>query len=682
MIEQSGLVRVVSNAGLSALEAEDAAVQEAALTNNSPQLQGLAAYIMKCWQAAHSAKQPIVTRLVKAQYTRQGKYDGQKLAAIKEFGGSDEYARVTANKSRVAEAWLRDVYLGQTEKPWSLKPTPQPALPPEDLLRVRQLVAMELAQAVAVVGATPPASMIQSRLAELEEMVSERMRDEARQAVEQMERQIYDQLVEGNFDQALADFLIDLTTFPAAHLKGPILRHSSRLSWVQNGAQWVPQVVTSVTPQFERVSPFDLYPSPGSTSPQDGYIIERLKFTQGDLHDLIGLEGFDEKAIRAALKEYGAGGLTNWLGFSDEDLEVKESSVLDSPMNTFDVLEFHGPVTGKELLDWGLDEASVADKDDTYEADVWMVGRWVIKAQLNYDPLKRRPYHKASWEEIPGSYWGLGLSDTLEDVQGVVNAAVRALINNMSIASGPQVQVNVDKLPPGDTVETLRPWKIWQLHDDGYGSTAPALTFFQPEMNANELLTVIEKFYQFADDWSLIPRYMSGNDRVGGAGRTASGLSMLFNAANKGLKGVVSNIDLNVITPLLEQLYAYNMMFGDPSFAKADAQVYARGAVSLMQLETLQLRRNEFLTATNNPVDAQIVGPEGRAEILREVAKGLEMDVNRVVPPRQLPMAPPQAALPAPGAPGAPGATQERLMNGAAVTDNFSPNTMRAAGGA
>jgi hypothetical protein len=193
-------------------------------------------------------------------------------------------------------------------------------------------------------------------------------------------------------------------------------------------------------------------------------------------------------------------------------------------------------------------------------------------------------------------------------------------------------------------------------------------------MNANELLTVIEKFYQFADDWSLIPRYMSGNDRIGGAGRTASGLSMLFNAANKGLKGVVSTIDLNVIQPLLEQLYSYNMMFGDPQLAKADAQVMARGAVSLMQLETLQLRRNEFLTATANPIDSQIVGPEGRAEILREVAKGLEMDVNRVVPPRgMLTMAAQQNMA-------APGPTAENLQNGAAVTDNFSPNTMRPVG--
>jgi hypothetical protein len=674
-IAQEGLLKVVSNDQLNAQEQRDAALQEAAIANNAPVLQGLAAYIMKCWEAARSAKQTIIPRLLSAQLARQGEYESQKLAAIREFGGSEEYARVTANKSRVAEAWLRDVYLGQTEKPWSLKPTPVPAVPPEELMQIRQQISAELAQAMGTFGTAPPSGMMQSRIAELEEAVNERMRDEARKAVEQMERYTQDQLVEGGFDKAFGEFLTDLTTFPAAHIKGPIIRKVNKLVWKQEGLTWKPVIETVVAPQFERVSPYDAYPSPGSTNPQDGYFIQRQRYTQGDLYDLIGVEGFDENAIRAAIDEYGSGGLTNWLGFADDDLAVKETSTVDNPMAQIDVLEFNGPVTGKDLIDWGIEEAQIEDADATYESCVWLVGRWVIKAQLNYDPLKRRPVHKASWEELPGFYWGSGLGDNLADVQGVVNAAVRALVNNMAIASGPQVEIDINSIPPGESIETLRPWKIWQIQRDALSGGGDVLKFYQPDMNANELLTVIEKFYQFADDWSLIPRYMSGNDRVGGAGRTASGLSMLFNAANKGLKGVVSTVDLNVITPMLEQLYSYNMMFGDPQLAKADAQVMARGAISLMQLETLQLRRNEFLTATANPIDSQIVGIEGRAEILREVAKGLEMDVNRVVPPRAALLAAQQQAMAPP-----PGPNGEQLQNGAAVTDNFSPNTMRNAG--
>jgi hypothetical protein len=181
----------------------------------------------------------------------------------------------------------------------------------------------------------------------------------------------------------------------------------------------------------------------------------------------------------------------------------------------------------------------------------------------------------------------------------------------------------------------LSPWFIWQVQDASYGASSPAVEFYQPNPMIDGLLTVMEKFYQFADDFSMIPRYMAGNERLQGAARTASGLSMLMNAANKGLKGIVSNVDSYVLKPLLEKLYTHNMLYDPDETLKGDSQIVARGAISLMQQESLQLRRNEFLTATANPLDSQIVGIPGRAEVLREVAKGLELDVNKVIPPRE-----------------------------------------------
>ena len=82
-------------------------------------------------------------------------------------------------------------------------------------------------------------------------------------------------------------------------------------------------------------------------------------------------------------------------------------------------------------------------------------------------------------------------------------------------------------------------------------------------------MAIIEKFYQFADDFSLVPRYMAGSDKVGGAGRTASGLSMLMDAANKGLKGVVANVDHAVLSPMLRKLYNHNMMYDPDDTIKA-----------------------------------------------------------------------------------------------------------------
>jgi len=647
--------------------------------NNAPVLQGIAGHVMKCWESARTNKQNVLERLMSAKRARRGEYDPQTLKNIRQFGGSEEYGRVVSNKCRIAEAWLRDVYLGQTEQPWTLKATPNPSVPETEHDRVRNILSAELAQVFAAVGTPPAPDMIAARHAELEDAVQERIRDDARKAVERMERTMADQLVQGGFHDALADFLNDFTTYPAAHFKGPIYRKRTEVKWSQvAGGSWEPTIAEVIAPEYERIDPLRAYPSSGSTDPQDGYFIEHITLSRGELHDLIGAEGFSEEAIREVLKENTHGGLTTWLGLTDVKLAETDITTTN-PQVEIDCLEFHGPVSGQDLIDWGVSADEVPDVDRDYEACVWLIGRWVIKAQLNYDPMNRRPIHKACWEEVPGDYWGQGLPDSLADVSGVVNAAIRALVNNMAMASGPQVAINVDRLPPGEELTAIYPWKVWQIQDSQYGSSSPAVDFFQPNSNIHEIIAVLEKFYQFADDWSLIPRYMGGSANMGEVGRTASGLSMLFSAANKGLKGVVSVIDAKVMTPLLAMQYTNNMMYLDDKTIKGDAAVVARGAVSLMQLETLQLRRNEFLTATANPLDSQIVGVEGRAEILREVAKGLEMDINKVVPKQvqqPMPPAPPGQQGPQGGNPTAP--NQETLQNGAAVTDNFSPNKMRA----
>ena len=84
--------------------------------------------------------------------------------------------------------------------------------------------------------------------------------------------------------------------------------------------------------------------------------------------------------------------------------------------------------------------------------------------------------------------------------------------------------------------------------------------FFQPNSNAQELFGVYEKFTQIADELSAIPRYITGSERLGGAGRTASGLAMLMGNAAKILQTVAANIDNDVIEPAVAELYDMVML--------------------------------------------------------------------------------------------------------------------------
>jgi hypothetical protein len=181
----------------------------------------------------------------------------------------------------------------------------------------------------------------------------------------------------------------------------------------------------------------------------------------------------------------------------------------------------------------------------------------------------------------------------------------------------------------------MHPWKIWQVTNDPLGSSSPAVRFNQPADNANTLMSVYERFSKLADDHSGIPSYVYGDLNVKGAGRTASGLSMLMGSAGKGIRQVVMHIDSDVIKPVVHRQFVYNMRYDEDESIKGDVEILPKGAVNLAVKETVNLRRIEFLNATANPVDMEIVGKEGRSSILREVAKSLQMPVDEIIPTRE-----------------------------------------------
>jgi hypothetical protein len=419
-------------------------------------------------------------------------------------------------------------------------------------------------------------------------------------------------------------------------LKGPILRRKRQLDWRRDElGQISPQSVEKVVPCYERVDPFRLYPEPGISDIEDGYIFEHHRLSRTDLAMLKGLPGYDDAAISEILDTATTGSLSGWLEtteFTRADLEKRYSS-WTRPTLLIDALEFWGHVSGKMLMDWGGLPEDVTDPDAEYPINAWMVDRWLIKVVVNPDPLARKPYYKTSFFKIPGAFWGRGIPEVMKDTQQMVNAAARALSNNMGIASGPQVMVNLDRLPPGESITSLVPWKIWQVTSDPIGNSAnKAIEFDHPDSHAQELMGIIQNFSKLADDHTGIPAYVYGDTDVSGAGRTASGLSMLMGSAGKGLRQVVMYIDNDIVRPMIERQYHFNMRYDDDDSIKGDCEVVPRGAVNLAVKEQLNVRRIEFLNATANPIDMQIVGLPGRAAILRELAKELNMPADEIVP--------------------------------------------------
>ena len=692
-VTTGGMVTIKS---LKALQDEQ---REAAQTQNSqPVVQALAGFIRKTWMSSMLAKQQTSEiKMLKSVRARRGEFDPDKLAQIREQCSSTIYMMLTSNKCRAASSWLRDTLVtAADEKPWTIKPGAIPDLPPNQVESILQQAQQEVQQ-LYMAGQPPTDQQVRERLLEMKDLAMSHLKDMAGRTADRMEVKMTDQLQEGNWQKAFSDFLDDITTFPAAFIKGPVVRKRPKMNWVpgQNG-QYVLDVQDELCLEWERVDPFNIYPAADASTVDDGSLIERHKLARADLQALIGVEGYSDGAIRMVLEEYGKGGLRDWI-YVDMNKAAAEGKstmgVQQNPSQLIDALQYWGSVQGQLLRDWGMTEEEVPDPLMDYPIEAWVIGTWVIKAVINPDPLGRKPYYKASYEEVPGAYWGNSVADLCRDAQDICNAAARALVNNMSIASGPQVVYNIDRLPQGENITQMYPWKVWQVTSDPMAGGAAPMQFFQPSSLSSELMAVYEKFSTLADEYTGIPKYMTGESMAGGAGRTASGMSMMMSNAGKAIKQVIANIDENVIRLAIERLYFYNMRYGDDPDLKGDVNIVARGATSLLVKEQAQMRQNQFLQiALSNPITQQIVGVEGIAELLRQAAKTLDLNPDNIVPPveiikarmaqqqQQAAVAQQQQAMleqqggqaQAGGTPpnARPGAT---LENGAPVTNNFAP---------
>jgi hypothetical protein len=632
-----GGVVVVNNKRLT--DQQKAAVQA---RQDEPEIQGLVHYVQECWYKARDHKRMTIEPvLFKCLRQRQGEYDPEKLEAIKKQGGSEVYMTLTGNKCRAASSWLKDVLLNANgDRTWNFESTPIPDLP-DDIAQQVKAQAVAAYQQALQSGYQMQGPEAYAMAQSMKTSALHAMREDAQMRADRMADKVYDQLVEGGFREAFADFIDDLVTFPAAILKGPVVRRRKKLKWeAAKDGQYKPVVQDKLVPEYERVSPFDIYPSPDSYGPEDGYLIERHRLTRQSLLALKGVEGYDDDAIDLVLDQYYANGWQEWL-FSDAeraDVEGRSPPFLrGNPDGKIDALQFWGAVNGRRLIDdWGMSEKEVPEPTEDYEVELWLINRTVIKCVLNPDPLKRRMYYVTSYQPNPGGFYGTSLPELIADIQAVCNATARALVNNMGLASGPQVGINVSRLAPGEDVTQLFPWRIWQFTDDPMGSNRSPIEFFQPQTMVQELMAVYDKFEQKADDYTGIPKYMVGGEATNGIGRTASGLSAMMQNAGKTIKQVISNVDIDVLCKALQRQYDWNMQFADDPDLKGDVSIIVNGANSAMVKDALHMRRNEFLQITNNPNDMQIVGAEGRATLLREVAKDLDVNVDRVVPDREM----------------------------------------------
>ena len=624
-------LQIIPVASASKLEKE--ALKKNEKKQQAPLIVGLSSHVRKRWEVMRDhKKQDIEERLTKTARARNMEYSAAKMAEIKAQGGSEIFMGIVSTKCRTATAWLRDTLLGTGgDKPWSISATPVPDVPPDIITRLEGIMQQNLMQFYAQGGDQVDPANLKQLASGMKDTAMREMKHEAEKRVDRMEKKMEDQLIEGGFIKALFEFTNDIATYPFATLKGPVPRKRKVLEWAEGGLA----PTETVRDEWERVDPYKFYWAPWGDDIQNMPVIEVHHLTREDVEGMIGVEGYDEDAIRSLLSDFGVGGF-DWLEKDDTEMEELEGKDFDEAASDLvAAIQLWDSIPGHLLIEWGLKEKEIDDPQRSYPCEVWMVNNVVIKAVLNYDMLGRKPYYVTSFEKVPGRIDGNGVADLCMDAQSMCNAAARSLSNNMGISSGPQVGVNVSRLPAGEDITQMYPWKIWQFQQSEYGDVSQPINFFQPDSNAGALMAVFDRFMDIADEITGIPKYMTGQ-HVPGAGRTSSGLSMLISNAGKSIKQVIANIDHDVLTPMLERQYQRNLRYSNDPDLIGDVQIIAKGAMSLVVKEAESVRKTEFLRLVlESPVAQQIVGLPGTAELMRDLAGNLNSNIDRLVPSRE-----------------------------------------------
>lgn len=521
---------------------------------------------------------------------------------------------------------IRDVFSNSIDNPFVVKATPQADL---DEAMTKNVMQAVIAQLQSMPMMTP--EMIEAAAAEqgqaLKNAAIQEQQKLANIAADKMNTVIQDRLVDADWLRQFGDFIYNFVVYPAAILKTPAISYKPWKRW--NGSRMV--VERKLIRGVENISPFDFYPAPNAQNVQDAeYVIEVRKCSRTDLVGYYSAPGFDGDGIKQVLSEYKSGWLEPREDGHDRSPEVDTgdnvvSDAVDA-QGFYDCVGFYGAIRGEILEEFGIE---VLDPALSYEAEIWTINDIVIKAVLNPDPVGQRPFYVASFEPIPGAFWGECPVTRLRDVQRVCTATIVAMVRNMGLSSGVLGEVESDRVIDDEDVNVIMPNTIREVKSV-MGMQGRAYNFYTVPDISHQLLNVFERFMQYGYETIGIPRIAFGSsENIGSLGRTSGGVAMVLNQASKSVKFALRVLEENIIEPVVQSYIDYELMYSLDQTIKGDIRVYARGVSGIVEKETQESKLQwalQSLSAYVGMIDPEtgrpVVPPAAIQRMLYQISGG------------------------------------------------------------
>jgi len=433
-------------------------------------------------------------------------------------------------------------------------------------------------------------------------------------AAKKMQKKIQDQLEESSASKHLRSTAFEMALFGTGVMKGPFAVDKEYPKWDDDG-EYNPTIKT--VPQVSHVSVWNFYPDPDANNMDEAqFVIERHKMSRTQMRALKKRPYFRSAVIDEAIQMGENYDKESW----EDDLS---DYAPEHGTERFEVLEYWGMCDTEMLVDQGVEIPSELEDADELQTNVWICNGKLLRMVINPFKPSRIPYMAAPYELNPYSFFGVGIAENMDDTQTLMNGFMRMAVDNAVLSGNLLIEVDETNLVPGQDL-SVYPGKVFRRQGGAPGQAIFGTKF--PNV-AGENLQLFDKARVLADESTGLPSFSHGQTGVSGVGRTASGISMLMNAAGSGIKNVIKNVDDYLLRPLGEGLFRFNMQFDYDSDIKGDLEVKARGTESLMANEVRSQRLMQFMQVASSPT----LAPFAKFDyIIREIAKSMELDPDKV----------------------------------------------------
>ena len=622
---------IVESEAVSLEDSEDTTVTDVKTTNIIP-------FVMERYSRADDYREQDEQRWLRAYRNYRGLYGSD--VQFTEAEKSRVFIKVTKTKTLAAYGQIVDVLFANNRFPLSVDPTELPegvakdvSFDPKEPKELRGSTSLssspygfkgdgkELPKGATAKTLQDMLGPLQDKLKDVENIKEEVGKtpsaitfSPALVAAKNMEKKIHDQLEESGASKHLRSTAFEMALFGTGVMKGPFAIDKEYPNWDEEG-EYDPTIKT--VPQVSHVSVWNFYPDPDANNMDEAqYVIERHKMSRSQLRALKKRPHFRGEVIEAAIAEGENYTKESW----EDDLS---DYAPEHGIDRFEVLEYWGMCDTEMLADQEIDIPKELEKLDELQVNVWICNGKLIRMVLNPFKPSKIPYMAAPYELNPYSFFGVGIAENMDDTQTLMNGFMRMSVDNAVLSGNLLIEVDETNLVPGQDL-SVYPGKVFRRQGGAPGQAIFGTKF--PNVSG-ENLQLFDKARQLADESTGLPSFSHGQTGVTGVGRTASGISMLMNAASGSIKTVIKNVDDYLLKPLGEGLFRFNMQFDFDKNLKGDLEVKARGTESLMANEVRSQRLMQFLQVASNPS----LAPFAKFQyVIREIAKAMDLDPDKV----------------------------------------------------